>query len=193
MFRRSSSRTASSTPSPPASSPSVADGSEAGSGLHRGSDPGSLVTELRDAGWVLPRGVRRRRELDEVGSRGAEPVAGVRPGRVEWSLVGTVSSPVATPVDGAGLVVGEGWSLDWWIGADDRWRIPAREGSIRQFLLGDAPVVETLMRVPGGGGGASGLWGAFAPPGGRRVGSCRGREPHRHPVRHRSGDPSIRG
>ena len=128
----------------------MADGSEAGSGLHRGSDPGSLVTELRDAGWVLPRGVRRRRELDEVGSRGAEPVAGVRPGRVEWSLVGTVSSPVATPVDGAGLVVGEGWSLDWWIGADDRWRIPAREGSIRQFLLGDAPVVETLMRVPGG-------------------------------------------
>jgi len=41
--------------------------------------------------------------------------------------VGTVASPTATPVDTAGLVVREGWSLDWWIGADDRWHLPARE------------------------------------------------------------------
>ena len=64
--------------------------------------------------------------------------------------MGTVSSPLVTPVDGAGMVSGQGWGLDWWIGADDRWRIPAREASVRQSLLGGAPVVETLLRVPGG-------------------------------------------
>ena len=29
-------------------------------------------------------------------------------------------------------VVGESWTLDWWIGADDRWRVPAREPAVRQ-------------------------------------------------------------
>lgn len=71
-------------------------------------------------------------------------------GAPSWTLVGTVASPTATPVDGAGLVVGEGWSLDWWIGADDRWHVPAREASLRQQRLDLAPVVETRMRIPGG-------------------------------------------
>ena len=42
------------------------------------------------------------------------------------------------------------WTLDWWIGADDRWRVPAREVTVRRTHLGDVPVVRTAMRVPGG-------------------------------------------
>jgi hypothetical protein len=95
--------------------------------------PSPLLAELEAAGWLLPRGVR-----------------GGASGPPRWSLVGTVASPVATPVDPAGLVVGEGWSLDWWVGADDRWRLPAHEPSVRQSLLLDAPVVETVVRIPGG-------------------------------------------
>ncbi|HEX2577385.1 MAG TPA: hypothetical protein VHK88_13605, partial [Aquihabitans sp.] len=87
---------------------------------------------LAAAGWVLPRG---------LASDALAP---------SWTLVGTVASPVVTAVDRAGLVVGEGWSLDWWIGADDRWHLPAREAAVRQQLLGEAPVVETSLKIPGG-------------------------------------------
>jgi hypothetical protein len=55
-------------------------------------------------------------------------------------------------VDPAGLVgpVGGGWSLDWWVGAEDRWYLPARESAVRQTLVDLSPVVETRQRVPGG-------------------------------------------
>jgi hypothetical protein len=55
-------------------------------------------------------------------------------------------------VDERGVVVPDhlGWALDWRIGADDRWRTPQHETAVRQTLLGDAPVVRTAMRVPGG-------------------------------------------
>lgn len=43
-----------------------------------------------------------------------------------------------------------GWRLGWWIGADDRWRVPARETTTRQTLVEDTPVVRTAVRVPGG-------------------------------------------
>ena len=36
---------------------------------------------------------------------------------------------------GGSTVVGESWSLDWWIGADDRWRVPAREPAVRQRTI----------------------------------------------------------
>jgi hypothetical protein len=42
------------------------------------------------------------------------------------------------------------FALDWWIGAEDRWRVPAREAAVRQRLVDGAPVVETAMRIPGG-------------------------------------------
>ena len=42
------------------------------------------------------------------------------------------------------------WELDWWIGADDRWHVPAREAAVRQQLIDGMPVVQTAMRVPGG-------------------------------------------
>lgn len=93
--------------------------------------PSELAAALQSEGWILPRGL----------TDGGVP---------SWTLVGTVASPTATAVDPAGLVVGEGWSLDWWIGGDDRWHLPAREAAVRQQLMEDAPVVETLVRIPGG-------------------------------------------
>jgi hypothetical protein len=110
------------TPSAPAPAPAATP-----------STPSIRAADLAAAGWLLPKGV--------------DPAAGRAPA---WTLVGTVASPTATPVDPAGLVVGEGWSLDWWIGADDRWHLPAREPSVRQDLVADAPVVETRVRIPGG-------------------------------------------
>lgn len=89
------------------------------------------ASRLAAAGWVLPRGLAAE-------------------GDPRWTLVGTVGSPTATAVDEAGLVVGDGWSLDWWIGADDRWHLPTVEAAVRQALVGDAPVVETRLRIPGG-------------------------------------------
>ncbi len=92
--------------------------------------PDELAAALAAEGWILPKGVAA-----------ATPA---------WTVVGTAASPTVTPVDPAGLVVGEGWSLDWWVGADDRWHLPAREAAVRQDLLADAPVVETRVRIPGG-------------------------------------------
>ena len=46
-----------------------------------------------------------------------------------WTTVGNLASPWEAIVDPRGLVtpwVG-GWSLDWWIGAEDRWHLPSRE------------------------------------------------------------------
>src|SRR5207244_3026180 len=69
-----------------------------------------------------------------------------------WTMVGNVGSDREAIVDPRGLVTPwfDGWSLDWWVGADDRWHFPSREVSVRQRLVDDAPVVETVMRVPGG-------------------------------------------
>ncbi len=66
--------------------------------------------------------------------------------------LGTIDAGAVGDVDGAGWVQlrGASWSLDWWIGAEDRWHHPAVEPAVRQHLLDDAPVVETAMRVPGG-------------------------------------------
>jgi len=73
-----------------------------------------------------------------------------RTGR-RWTLVGPAGGPAAA-VDPAGLVTPRlgGWSLDWWVGADDRWRLPSREATVRQALVESTPVVETVLRVPGG-------------------------------------------
>ena len=71
-----------------------------------------------------------------------------------WTRLGTVSGAARAAVDTAGLVTPDiddgGWSLDWWVGADDRWHLPQDEPSVRQQLVGETPVVETAMRIPGG-------------------------------------------
>jgi hypothetical protein len=66
--------------------------------------------------------------------------------------VGTLGGGAPAQVDTHGTVrpAGAGWTLEWWIGADDRWRLPANEVAVRQHRVGDAPVVETAMRVPSG-------------------------------------------
>jgi hypothetical protein len=66
--------------------------------------------------------------------------------------VGVLGSAHQALVDDRGTIRPDGgrWQLDWWIGADDRWHVPAREAAVRQSLVGSAPVVETSLRVPGG-------------------------------------------
>ena len=69
-----------------------------------------------------------------------------------WTAIGNIDSPWEAVVDPRGLVSPwfDGWSLDWWVGAEDRWHVPAREVSVRQRLLEASPVVETALRVPSG-------------------------------------------
>lgn len=69
-----------------------------------------------------------------------------------WTAIGNLDSPWEAIVDPRGLVAPwfDGWSLDWWVGAEDRWYVPAREVTVRQRLVGAAPVVETAVRVPSG-------------------------------------------
>ena len=69
-----------------------------------------------------------------------------------WTAVGNLDSPWEAIVDPRGLVTPwyDGWSLDWWIGADDRWHLPSRDAGVRQRLIGASPVVETAMRIPSG-------------------------------------------
>jgi hypothetical protein len=69
-----------------------------------------------------------------------------------WTVLGSLGSRARAAVDPRGMVTPTdgGWSIDWWVGADDRWHLPSREVAVRQRLVGDSPVVETAMRVPGG-------------------------------------------
>lgn len=66
--------------------------------------------------------------------------------------VGTLGAVAPAEVDAVGRVAfpGPPHRLDWWIGADDRWREPGREVAVRQHLENGAPVVVTALRVPGG-------------------------------------------
>jgi hypothetical protein len=68
------------------------------------------------------------------------------------TVIGNLDAVSLAAVDRSGRVQldGASWSLDWWIGAEDRWRLPGEEPSIRQGLVGSAPVVETRLHVPGG-------------------------------------------
>jgi hypothetical protein len=70
----------------------------------------------------------------------------------EGLLVGLMGGSEHARVGGSGsLRPGNvSWSLDWWIGADDRWHVPGREAAVRQSLVDGMPVVRTAMRVPGG-------------------------------------------
>lgn len=108
----------------------------------------------REAGrWILPHWMER--QLDP-GSPAWEPDLGVGPlvnvAARDVTPVGTVGSARVATIDPRGLVTPTpgGWSLDWWVGADDRWHLPSREVAVRQSLLDAAPIVDTAMRVPGG-------------------------------------------
>jgi hypothetical protein len=66
--------------------------------------------------------------------------------------VGVLGGSRTASVDERGTVASDRalWSLEWWIGADDRWHLAPRETAVRQTLVDGMPVVRTAMRVPGG-------------------------------------------
>ncbi|HEX8581021.1 MAG TPA: hypothetical protein VF640_01770, partial [Acidimicrobiales bacterium] len=68
------------------------------------------------------------------------------------TTIGNVGSGWRAAVDGRGRVTPDPgrWSLDWSVGAEDRWHVAAREAAVRQRLVDAAPVVETAMRIPHG-------------------------------------------
>jgi hypothetical protein len=69
-----------------------------------------------------------------------------------WVTLATLTSGPLAVVDPGGAVhpLGSGWSLDWAIGAEDRWHRPAVEPTVRQRVVSHAPVVETACKVPSG-------------------------------------------
>lgn len=75
-----------------------------------------------------------------------------RPGDIGVTSVSVFGSESKAVVDGGGLVQVDtcDWSLDWWIGADDRWYYPSREATVRQRRIGFGPVIETSVRIPSG-------------------------------------------
>ncbi len=75
-----------------------------------------------------------------------------RPNGSTVAALGTLDAGLLAVVDDGGLVspLGSTWSLDWWVGADDRWYFPSQEPAVRQRRIGAGPVVETSMRIPSG-------------------------------------------
>lgn len=69
-----------------------------------------------------------------------------------WVPVGTLDAGPLADVDGAGTVAlrDESWTLECWIGSEERWHVPATEPSVRQRRVEGTPVLETLLRAPGG-------------------------------------------
>ncbi len=78
------------------------------------------------------------------------------------TAVGGIDGAPRAEVDRRGVLTVDGaWSIDWWVGADDRWRIASGESSVRQSLVPGTPIVESAMRIPGG----DAVHRAFAVPG----------------------------
>lgn len=117
---------------------------------------GPLGRRLVEGGWLLPRNAERALGRVDGEDEGVLLSLGdveyPRDARPRWTVVGSFGGSGFGAVDPAGLLTPRprGWSLDWWIGADDRWHFPAREASVRQGLHAGVPVVETRTRVPGG-------------------------------------------
>ncbi len=112
-----------------------------------------ISAEVLAADWLWPYWAERQLDPESPAfvPRGPLPCLANITAR-NWTVVGNLASPWSALVDPRGLVTPwrGGWSLDWWIGAEDRWRFPIREAAVRQSLAGSVPVVETATRVPGG-------------------------------------------
>lgn len=66
-------------------------------------------------------------------------------------IIGTLGSSARVRVSAGGVLrLPSGVDVAWWIGADDRWHVPAEEITVRQSLVADAPVPRIAVRVPGG-------------------------------------------
>lgn len=96
----------------------------------------AVLAEMRDRGWALPPALAG----DDV-----VPT---------WTRIGVIDGARSGRVDDRGLVTPiptpAGPSVDWWVGAEDRWYVPARERGVTQRRIDGTPVVETTLRVPGG-------------------------------------------
>ncbi|MDZ7675840.1 MAG: hypothetical protein U5K30_12335 [Acidimicrobiales bacterium] len=105
------------------------------------------------SGWVWPWWLHRQIDPRSVAfvPSGHLPFLSNVTGR-NWTSIGNVGSAREAVVDPRGLVSPwiDGWSLDWWVGAEDTWHVPSESANVRQSLVDDTPVVETRMRVPGG-------------------------------------------
>ena len=69
-----------------------------------------------------------------------------------WVLLGTIGAGGRAKVDRRGVMTPEGatWSLDWWVGAEDRWHVASGAALVRHSLTESTPVVLCAMRLPGG-------------------------------------------
>ena len=103
--------------------------------------------------WVWPSWLERQLDPESPAfiPRGHLPVL-TNVTQRNWTTVGTLAARERAIVDPRGLVTPwfDGWSFDWWVGADDRWHFPSRDTAVRQQLLDNTPVVVTSMRVPSG-------------------------------------------
>jgi hypothetical protein len=109
---------------------------------------------LSDPSWVWPFWLER--QMDPANPEfvpGTDDAELVNLTHRSFTTIGSLATPERATVDPRGLITASagGWSVDWWIGAEDQWHRPSRAPVVRQRLLGDAPVLETAMRVPGGG------------------------------------------
>lgn len=100
--------------------------------------------------WLLPHWAEHRLGGTPLTLAGSGPTFPV-PGELRAFRVGALGSPGRALVDSRGMVtaVGREWSLDWWVGGDDRWYFPSREPAVEQRLAAPG-VVETVMSVRGG-------------------------------------------
>ncbi len=75
-----------------------------------------------------------------------------RPADAGSTRIAVLDDPSPGSLDRAGGFSAHGADhlIDWWIGADDRWYLPARETTIRQRRIGPGPVIETSVRIPSG-------------------------------------------
>ncbi|HEY2430499.1 MAG TPA: hypothetical protein VGI06_16275 [Acidimicrobiales bacterium] len=116
-------------------------------------DRTARTAALAAGGRVGPWWVERQRDPRSPAfvALGEPALLGNVTGR-DWTGIGTVAASRRALVDPAGSITPwpGGWSLDWWVGAGDRWYLPSREVTVRQGLIEGAPVVETRLRVPGG-------------------------------------------
>jgi hypothetical protein len=69
-----------------------------------------------------------------------------------WALLGTIGAGGRASISRRGVISPEGgaWSLDWWVGAEDRWHIASSGAHVRQSLVDATPVVLSGLRLPGG-------------------------------------------
>lgn len=66
--------------------------------------------------------------------------------------VGVLDSGALAAVSDSGWIhtLDDTIRVTWWVGAEDRWHRPDVERSARTYARAEAPMVETVVRVPGG-------------------------------------------